>query len=560
MHSSSVLVGPVPPHDVFTVCVELRRRVGHDPIPDFSTYVNCPRVRLSEADFIARYGADANDVVLIDAHYRSHGLSGDYHLARRHAYLTGTTAQHERAFGVTLQHYMHPHTGIHFRGHTSAVVIPSALQPLVMRVSNLQNEPPYRAPAFSPPPYNNSLSPATMMAIYNMPTASASGQTIGIGRFSGWGTWLLTDIQSSCNLYNLPTPSITSISVTTITPGTSPEATLDISMCGMFGQGANLVVFDSDDLLQIVARAVHPNTGETACTMLSFSYAAYEGLQGPNRDSALEDAAIQGVTILASSGDWGITDASGDISALWPGVNPYVTCVGGTAIGRTTSGVVDANNFVEWSWNQNQSFYGVTGGGVSVNYPKPNFQNNLTLPASLTTEFAGTLPAGTTGRGVPDIAGVADGSGSVTPIYYNGNLVDTGGTSSSAPMMAGMLTRVNAALGRNVGFINPTLYSGDTAFMRKLNSGGPVDNTMVNSSTSPRNPSVTFTGYSVTLTGWNACVGLGMINGNALVTYLTSHTQAPVGKEYWVIIQPVNSAGAGSATQFGPIASSSSAP
>ena len=112
---------------------------------------------------------------------------------------------------------------------------------------------------------------------------------------------------------------------------------------------------------------------------------------------------------------------------------------------------------------------------------------------------------GTSGRGLPDIAGNASVN-SGYPLYLAGQSSGPiGGTSAVAPLYAGLVAVMNGNLGVSVGFINPTLYSiGAGAFNNISGPPGPANNSFDGT-----------TGYPAS-TGWNASAGLGSVNGTAL--------------------------------------------
>ena len=108
--------------------------------------------------------------------------------------------------------------------------------------------------------------------------------------------------------------------------------------------------------------------------------------------------------------------------------------------------------------------------------------------------------------GLPDVAGNAsENSGYIQ--FINGQSQPVGGTSAVAPLYAGLIARINANLGRPVGFINPILYSlAGTAFRAIAGPPGPANNSYG-----------AIAGYPAGA-GWNACTGLGSVNGTALQT------------------------------------------
>jgi hypothetical protein len=80
------------------------------------------------------------------------------------------------------------------------------------------------------------------------------------------------------------------------------------------------------------------------------------------------------------------------------------------------------------------------------------------------------------------------------------------GTSASAPLWAGLIAVLNAALGESVGFVNPVLYAlGSSGFRDIVAEPGATDNSFSG-----------VTGYPVT-PGWDACTGWGSPKGKALL-------------------------------------------
>ncbi len=134
---------------------------------------------------------------------------------------------------------------------------------------------------------------------------------------------------------------------------------------------------------------------------------------------------------------------------------------------------------------------GATGGGVSEVFSLPAYQQNANVPAA---------PNGFQGRGVPDVAGDADPETGYN-VIVDGQQSVIGGTSAVAPLWAGLLARINQALGKNVGYLNPLLYTGaaESSF-RDVTSGSNGD-------------------YSAGK-GWDACTGLGTPDGAKLLSAL----------------------------------------
>ncbi|HVV74698.1 MAG TPA: S53 family peptidase [Mycobacteriales bacterium] len=166
-------------------------------------------------------------------------------------------------------------------------------------------------------------------------------------------------------------------------------------------------------------------------------------------DIVLQQAALQGQTFFASSGDNGAGCAyiaatgvpSGAPEANWPCSGEYVVCVGGTSLITDAKG----NRISELGWVG-------SGGGFSL-FANPGFWTQDTDPL-----YEGNLVTG--GRAVPDIS--LDGDPNVaTPakVYVGKALSYVGGTSLSSPMMLGFWARLESGHANRLGFAAPALYS-----------------------------------------------------------------------------------------------------
>jgi kumamolisin len=164
----------------------------------------------------------------------------------------------------------------------------------------------------------------------------------------------------------------------------------------------------------------------------------------------------------------------------------------------------------EYVWND--TFFGgqrgATGGGISDFFRTlPSYQNGAGVPKSLNDEHVG--------RGLPDVAANASPNSGFF-VTVGGQPGDGNGTSASAPLWAGLVAVLNAALGGPVGFINPALYAvGSAGFRDIFGPPGPKDNGING-----------VAGYPCQQ-GWDACTGWGSPNGKALLAGLQDvYTQA----------------------------------
>jgi hypothetical protein len=164
---------------------------------------------------------------------------------------------------------------------------------------------------------------------------------------------------------------------------------------------------------------------------------------------------------------------------------------------------------------------GATGGGISALFPVPSWQSGLSLPPSVFP----SVPPGP-GRGVPDIAGNASGYSGYSLIFEGSsfppsgsNIPGTSGTSQVAPLYAGLIARINALIGHPVGYLNPILYGlkGSGVF-REIADG--ANNSFDGGAGYTAGP------------GWNACTGLGVIDGSNLLSAL----QATYRQSFYFVV------------------------
>ncbi|HTV74680.1 MAG TPA: S53 family peptidase, partial [Candidatus Acidoferrales bacterium] len=209
-------------------------------------------------------------------------------------------------------------------------------------------------------------------------------------------------------------------------------------------------------------------------------------------DQALQSAATLGITVCVAAGDGGSTDgvSDGQNHVDFPASSPYALACGGTSIS-----VADGAISSEVVWNDGAKG-GATGGGVSVQFPLPTWQANLTVNN-------GTTSAPLTMRGVPDVAGDADPDTGYD-VLVDGSSEVVGGTSAVAPLWAGLIARINGINGTSAGYINPKLYAAPSSFndIVQGNNGG----------------------FSASA-GWDACTGLGSAKGQAIAGILGTTSQ-----------------------------------
>jgi subtilase family serine protease len=328
------------------------------------------------------------------------------------------------------------------------------------------------------------------------------------------------------------------------------EVALDVETSHAIAPGANILL-------------VHTNTAETLgvqglpqmmkaedyvvsnhlAQVISQSFGtaedAFNGTSSlENLRYAFKNAAANGVSVIASSGDGGTANGMkapvGQGGALipvptvsWPASDPLVTGIGGTYLCTDPNAAADqprtklivpgvgakCSNAFNPGGIYTEVAWTFSGGGYSHVFAKPSYQN--ALPAG--SSFTGTT------RGVPDVAFQASAATgalvylSLPPDGDDSNIdaastgwYSIGGTSLSAPQWAGLVAIADQINGGGLGLLNPALYKigADPAryaadffdvATNNLNNGDP---------SVPAYPSTK---------GWDAVTGLGTPNAAVLV-------------------------------------------
>lgn len=503
-------VGPADPKEVLSVTIRVRRRPDAPALPDPSSEQH--RV-ISHEEFAARYGAAKADFERVMAFAKEHGLEVvESSVPRRTIILSGTVAQMDRAFGVELSRYQSPTET--YRGREDAVNLPASLADIVEGVFGLDNRRMAQRAAARPMPTpsmsTKMLTPPQVATLYNFPAPfDAAGQTIGLLEFGGG--YAAGDIEAFFKGLKITPPTLKAIGVdgASNSPGSSAdvEVALDIDVSGSVAQGAQIAVYfapwTEQGWVDIVTTAVHPGAGQPTPSVLSISWdwpelEAIGGLSWTQAaidavSATFQEAAALGITIFVASGDHGsscgLTGKKAHVS--YPGSDPWITSCGGTVL-KDVSG----SSFTQGTWQNNNGW--ATGGGISdVFKTVPPWQADTKLP--------GSVNDGHQGRGIPDVAGNADGASGYNLIVGGQPTGAVGGTSAVGPLYAGLVALLNAKLGAPVGYLNPTLYA-NPGICQDVADG--VSNATGDAP-----------GYT-SGTGWDGCTGLGSVDGTALMTEL----------------------------------------
>ncbi len=314
-----------------------------------------------------------------------------------------------------------------------------------------------------------------------------SGQTIVIVDAYGSAT-IASDLHAFDTLFGLPDPSFTILCPAGCPPTTTAgihfptswavETSLDVEWAHAIAPGANIVLVvapsNSGNALNTVERLALPMFPGS---IMSQSFGVPEILVTANNAQILQAhanymmAVQDGVTVLASAGDFGATNGYATQNALFPSSDPLVTSVGGTQglpegnlatfapckIGFALPECTPTGYGAEAVWNEpyfpaSAGGPAATGGAESLLFGTPDYQSGLGLSM----------------RGTPDIAYNAAVDGGVLVFISNPAVVPSpglfivGGTSAGSPQWSAIFAIANQVRAANhlgpLGFVNPTIY------------------------------------------------------------------------------------------------------
>lgn len=472
---------------------------------------------LSPDEFAARFGMANADLAKVRTWLEGQGLLVDeVPRGRDRLTFSGTARQIEAAFQAEM-HTFKSEGETHF-APASDLTVPAAFASSVLTVGNVSDfRPKAHVRAGGPVAQFNSgqtsshfLTPADVATIYDINAAYSAGYT-GAGQsiaVAGQSAIVPSDITNFQSAAGLPQSAPTLVLIpgtgnSTIYSGDESESDLDVEYTGGIAKGASIfLVYSGSSANFGVFDAMQYAITNKIAPIISVSYGECETALGQSSfnsySAILQQAAAQGQTVVASSGDDGSTDCyqfsnltSAQQTALavdFPASSPYVTGLGGTeflaadvtttntqywAASSTGDVVSSALSYIpEMVWNDDSSTRGLSsgGGGASVLAARPTWQmsggagvgnilgsNRLVPDISLSSSpnNAGYLYCSSD-------SGSTTVQGSCSHGFRDANntyLTVAGGTSFAAPVFAGMLAIINQATrSTGQGLVNPTLY------------------------------------------------------------------------------------------------------
>lgn len=490
--ANSVHAGVPAHHERITITLLLRRRAeapaGHDI-----------EKHLSHVELADAFGADADDVRAVKSFAAKNGFEVEkVHIGSRTVVISGERGRLAKEFGADL--HVREIGGKKFHTRAGHLSVPASLEGRVVAVLGFDERPAastnHRVHARSAAP--QTFTPLDLAGLYNFPQGTGAGQTIAIIELGGGYTD--SDLQSYWSQLGISPVSVSSVPVdgadnapTGDPNGADGEVLLDIEVAGALAPEANIAVYfgpnTDQGFLNAINAAIHD--AERKPSVISISWGSGENeWTGQSKfafNSAFHDAALLGITVLAAAGDNGSSD--GEDTGLhvdFPASSPWVLACGGTSLIASNGTIVS-----ETVWNDGTNG-GATGGGVSNFFSRPAYQAHASVP------FA---PNHKAGRGVPDVAAVADPETGYD-VIIDGQRAVIGGTSAVAPLWAGLVAICNQELGTNLGWMHSALY------------GTVAKHKVLHDITSGTNGA-----YSAKV-GWDCCTGLGTPDGQALLKTL----------------------------------------
>ncbi|HEX3727078.1 MAG TPA: protease pro-enzyme activation domain-containing protein, partial [Pirellulales bacterium] len=221
---------------------------------------------ISRAEFAKTYGARVEDVEKVEEFAAEHHLTvvrSDS--VRRSVMLSGTVAQFNAAFGVSLEHF--EYDGGTYRGRTGPVTVPTEVADVVEAVLGLDDRP-QAVTHLRQHAGPRSLSPLDVARLYNVPPKlDGSGQCLALIELEGG--YRPADLSTYFHQLGIsPAPIVKAISVdgaknapTGNPDGPDGEVMLDIEIAGAVAPRATIAVYFAPNtdrgFLDAITKATH---------------------------------------------------------------------------------------------------------------------------------------------------------------------------------------------------------------------------------------------------------------------------------------------------------------
>ena len=498
---------------------------------------------LTPEQFADRFGLTDNDLQKVSSWLSSQGLSVNQVARGRHwITFSGTAAQIGSALHTQMHRYVS--NGETHIANSTDPSIPAALAGVISGFTGLNDfglKPMLMKPVA--PAYNSGSShfivPEDFATIYSVaPLYKAgidgTGQKIAI---AGQTDVILSDLRAFRTQFKLPAkdPKLVLFGADPGVTGDLVEADLDLEWSGAVAPNATVIYVYSQDVFASAQYAIDQNLAP----VVSMSYGGCEAANQPGIRVVAQQANAQGITWIASSGDWGAAtcdisspspQASKGLTGSFPATVPEITAVGGTrfnegsgtywATGNDAKDGLALSYIPEVAWNDSAERHSpaASGGAASVFFSKPIWQTGPGVPND-------------NARDIPDVALAASPDHDGFEIATQGTFLIIGGTSVGTPTFAGIVALLNQFLVSKgtlvqpgLGNINPVLYrmaQSTSDVFHDITSG---DNNIPCEQGSPSCVNG-FLGYSAG-PGYDLATGLGSMNVNNLANEWSAGTSS----------------------------------
>ena len=418
----------------------------------------------------------------------------------------GTAEQFNNLFKIQLQTVVDETRT--YRTYTGSLTLPDEINSVVDGIGGLDNQLSFgnyaRLDNSIPPEIDPTVisnpTPVDLAQAYQFPRSAGTNAQQGLGSCTAiielGGGWTTQNLTSTFGRIGLANPTVVDVSVDGgvndggVDANSSGEVMLDIYCVGAVCPAGRIAMYFAPNSFQGFIDTIISATNDTTNnpSVISVSWGTTDtNWSSTNRnlfEAALQAAVTKGITTFVAAGDFGVKaiSTSPTYTVQYPGTSPYVICAGGTVISINN----DYSIASEIPWGTSGGSY-AGGGGVSTIFSVPAWQTGFSSKL-----YPGGAVSSLTGRGIPDVSAMATGY----QFYYSsantfGSFV---GTSATAPLLAGMMARLNQLSSRRIGFVNSDWYS--------------VRTTAFNDQTTGDNHGGNTVGYQATV-GWDACTGIG---------------------------------------------------
>jgi len=418
--AAGTLLGTTDPNTPVEISIILRARNYNTLTNKVLNGWNGPY--LTTQQFANQYGQSPLTIAALELYLKLFGIKSNALADGLDIQASGTAAQINKAFGVSLKNFRvkvpNTHGGTKFQnvyGSLTNPRVPSQFASPILAVLGLSNYSPFvsnakqatghkviTTPAAGTGVPAGMLAPADFVKDYNLKPLEnqgykGQGTTLGIITFATIDPATPVAFWNTVLGLNVPASRLKLINIDGGAPGPSTavgsdETDLDVEQSGAIAPGANIRVYDAPNsdpgFADAFYTAASDNISDTVSTSWgeSETYIMQTVLQGTETpayvqaaDQALAEFGAQGQSNFASSGDAGAYDALGDVGSTNLAVDntadsPFTTAAGGTTLpGTQTYGVFDSTGTLTstesanipaeraWSWDYLAPLYQALG-------------------------------------------------------------------------------------------------------------------------------------------------------------------------------------------------------